>query len=195
MKIAESVEMVEVGSLKSHPENPRIGDIASILASIKKSGFYGTLLVQRGTGYICAGNHRFKAGVKAGIQKFPVQWIDCTAEESLKILLADNKASDVSFFNEGAVASILASLDDAAGTGYSPSDVNALLGSMSDGGQGEKPPADKVSASVMMRIGDGQIQIPNKEFSRWLKGIKRKVGMSHKAVKQEIMRRVNELLK
>src|SRR5262245_16196031 len=54
-------EFAPVLALRPHPQNPRTGDVAAIRASLDVNGWYGAIVAQRSTGFILAGNHRYKA--------------------------------------------------------------------------------------------------------------------------------------
>lgn len=67
MKVLPSeTTSVPVQSIRPHPQNPRKGDVRSIGRSIEAHGFYGRVIVQKSTGYILAGNHRYIAAVESG---------------------------------------------------------------------------------------------------------------------------------
>ena len=124
-------ELVAVARLKPHPKNARQGDEGAIYASIRANGFYGRLIVQKSTGYILVGNHRFRAGLRAGMTEFPVEWVDCDDDRALRILLADNKTADDASYNDVALGQILADLANSSleldGTGYSLDDLDDLI--------------------------------------------------------------------
>ena len=90
----DKIEMVAAGKLACHPDNPRRGDVDSIRESISANGFYGALVVQRSTGHILAGNHRFMAAQAEGLEKFPVIYVDVDDDEAKYILVVDNRSSD-----------------------------------------------------------------------------------------------------
>ena len=90
-----SVEMVDVSDLIKHPENPRVGDINAIAASIKANGWWGTIVAQKSTSYVLAGNHRLEAAVKLQMATVPVYWVDVDDQQAIKILLADNKTAEL----------------------------------------------------------------------------------------------------
>lgn len=114
-------EMVAVGDLTTHPGNPRRGDLASVKASIEVNGFYGTIVAQRSTGYVLAGNHRLMAARELGMAEVPVVWVDCDDTRARAILAADNRTSELGGFDSEALAQLLEGLrieDALDGTGY-----------------------------------------------------------------------------
>jgi hypothetical protein len=136
-------EDVPVADLIPHPQNPRRGNVAAIVASIRANGWFGVLVVQRSTRYVLAGNHRLAAAVELGIEAEPVQWIDCDDRTALRILLADNRTSDLAHYSDD-LDTLLRSLvvaddltwpngpsdvlDSLAGTGYEFGARGRMLG-------------------------------------------------------------------
>lgn len=124
------VEDVPVDLLKQHPMNPRRGDVDAIVESIKVNGFYGTVVVQKSTNYILAGNHRWLAAQRAGLDSVPVMWLDVTDVQAKKILLADNRMNDRAIYDEAELQSLLRSViahDDLRGTGFDATDIDKLI--------------------------------------------------------------------
>lgn len=129
--INDGTELVAIDSLESHPDNPRHGDVERIAESIRENGFYGTLIVQRSTRRILAGNHRWLGAKEAGLAEVPVTWVDVTDDQARKILLVDNKASDDASYDSLALAELLQKIEEEdgtlTGTGFSDDDLAALL--------------------------------------------------------------------
>lgn len=125
------IEYVEVNTLTLHPRNARDGDIGAIITSIQQNGWFGTLVAQKSTRYILAGNHRFQAARQLGMTHVPVYWVDCDDERALAILIADNRTSDIGRWDEQGLIDILSDLqqsDMLLGTGYDDEDLAKLLG-------------------------------------------------------------------
>lgn len=129
------IEYAAVTDLQPHPNNAREGDIGAIITSIKENGWFGTLVVQKSTKYILAGNHRYKAAVQIGMTHVPVYWVDCDDQRALAILVADNRTSDIGRWNEDGLLDILVGLQSAdmlLGTGYDDEDIAKLMGEMTE---------------------------------------------------------------
>ena len=149
-----ALTQVALDKLKPHPRNPRQGDVGAIHESITENGFYGALVVQKSTGYILAGNHRWKAAKEAGLKRLPVLYVDVDDDRALRILLADNRTNDLAAYDEPALAAmlkgILAETDTLAGTGYDADALDALLRDCDMGGlvqEDEAPPLPKTARS------------------------------------------------
>lgn len=127
----QATELLPLDSVRPHPRNPRQGDIGAIHESITANGFYGTIIAQRSTGYILAGNHRWQALRKTGVNTVPVTWVDVDDDHALRILLADNRTNDLATYDDTALSEILKDImEDAgtlAGTGYDGDDLDDLL--------------------------------------------------------------------
>lgn len=120
------VEYVEPTRLQTHPENPRQGDVGAIYTSIKHHGVYTPVIAQRSTGHILVGNHRYRAMLEAGLTEIPVIWRDVDDETGVKIMLADNRSSDLASNDESAVLDLLQRLPDLDGSLYDGDDLDDL---------------------------------------------------------------------
>lgn len=122
MKIDQEYELVPVGGdhdiLKEHPRNPNKGDEDGISESIDVNGWYGAVTAQRSTGYVLAGNHRFRQALKKGADVVPTIWRDVDDETAIRILLADNRIARKGVLDEELVTELLESLETLDGTGY-----------------------------------------------------------------------------
>jgi ParB-like chromosome segregation protein Spo0J len=139
---------VSLDRLREHPENPRRGDLRSLEESVTTLGFYGALYVQEGTGYVLAGNHRYRQLRLLGASAVDVIWLQVDAATARKILLVDNRVGDLGTYDTQALARVLDDLlttDSLAGTGYSVADLDALLQSL--------PPVEDVMPGAGGRAG------------------------------------------
>lgn len=131
---AEQVyRIADLSELTEHPRNPRQGDVGAISVSIERNGFYGALTVQKSTGYILGGNHRKKALAALGITRVPIIERDVDDETAMRILLADNRHSDLATYDDPLLLELLmeeAARDNLHGTGYTGDDIDLLLGDM-----------------------------------------------------------------
>lgn len=106
--VENDVENVKVEDLTLHPENPRIGNIDAIVRSIEANGWWGTLVAQKSTRNVLAGNHRLAAARQIGIPEVPVFWVDVDDDHALRILLADNRTTDLGEYDDSILADLLA---------------------------------------------------------------------------------------
>jgi hypothetical protein len=111
----DSVDLgVPIGKLDCHPENPRTGDLDAISQSLERHGFYGVVVAQKSTGFVLAGNHRLIAARAAGLTKLDVAWLDCDDDEARRILLADNRSTDLAAYDSQKLSELLARLESSA---------------------------------------------------------------------------------
>ena len=117
-------------SITPHPDNPRRGDVRAIRGSIEATGFYGAVIVQRSSGYIIAGSHRWQAARAIGADTVPALVADVTDEEAVRIMAADNRTSDLAGYDAQTQLQMLMGLAEMeagmAGSGYGPSDLEEL---------------------------------------------------------------------
>ncbi|MDF5756634.1 ParB N-terminal domain-containing protein [Spongiactinospora sp. TRM90649] len=120
---SQTYRLVAVAELEPHPNNPHRGDVEVIGESIDENGFFGAVLVQRSRMRIIAGEHRWRGAMARGLAEVPCVLIDVDDERARRILLADNRTAALGYEDPEALAALLASLDDLAGTGYSDGDL------------------------------------------------------------------------
>jgi ParB-like chromosome segregation protein Spo0J len=140
-----------VTALKPHPRNVNEGDLGAILESINENGFYGSIVAQRSTGFILAGNHRYQAAVQAGASEVPVTWVDVDDARALRILLADNRTTRLGRDDQEALTLLLQELardGGLAGTGYDGDDLDDLLKELNT----EPPEVQDLSANFTGKL-------------------------------------------
>ena len=127
-------EEVDVTTIKTHPANPRRGDLDVIKDSISVNGFYGSVVVNKRTSHILAGNHRYLAAKALGYDKVPVTWVDVGEHEEKRILTADNRTSELGGYDEAILVDLLKELSDEGmleGTGYGADDLEDMIADLS----------------------------------------------------------------
>lgn len=169
-RVLVTSDTVKVTDLREHPSNPRRGDVDTIVASLEAHGQYRPIVAQRTTRHILAGNHTWKAAKRLGWQHVAVTWVDVDDETAARILIADNRASDLATYDDGRLAELLRTLPDLDGTGFDRHDLDRLegvfdrpTGSPSGAEPGTKPPADLPP----IRIGRFILLMSAPDFVRW----------------------------
>jgi len=119
-------ERKKVAELKPHPENPRRGDVEAIAESLSAHGQYRPITVQKSTGFVLAGNHTLAAAASLGWDEVAVVVVDVDDEQARRILLVDNRTADMGSYDDDALVSLLQSLEDLGGTGYTFEDIPSL---------------------------------------------------------------------
>lgn len=141
MKILnERLEMADLKKIKPHPKNARKGDVELLGNLIEVNGFYGALVVQRSTGHILVGNHRYKAALEKGAKQLPVLYVDVDDDRAQRILAGDNRSNDLAGYDDQLLAELLGDIQAMLGTGFDDDDYRALLGD--EGKKGRTDPDD-----------------------------------------------------
>ena len=148
---AQEYAFADVDQIREHPENPHVGDVRTIRESISVNGFYGALIVQKSSGFILAGNHRFRTAVAAGARKLPTLFLDVDDDTARRILAVDNRAAPLGAEDEKLLLNLLGVIPDLAGTGYDLEDLQKL--------SAEELPKEK------REVFEQSVQVtPNREF-------------------------------
>lgn len=132
---------IHPGELSTYHKNPRRGDVDAIAASLRVHGQYKPVVVNRGThtsrpNEVLAGNHTLMAFRDLAEQhpederwqSILVHWIDVDDDRAARIVLVDNRASEVGTIDNDALYELLTTLDtdDLAGTGYDAEYIDML---------------------------------------------------------------------
>ncbi|MFI1100283.1 ParB N-terminal domain-containing protein [Streptomyces melanogenes] len=132
--IPESLQplAVLVGDLAPYHRNPRNGDIPSIAESLTVNGQYKAIVVNKGThtgraNEILAGNHTYAAAQQLGWERIAATWVDVDEDAAKRIVVVDNRTSDLAGYDSALLAEILEDLPDLGGTGYDQEALDALL--------------------------------------------------------------------
>jgi DNA modification methylase len=163
--INKGIEQVNIDLLKHHPRNANQGDVEAIKKSLAVNGWYGSVVANMSTKHILAGNHRVMAAKALGWETVPVQWVDVTPEEELRILVVDNRTTRIGQDDTTKITDILAELANTPigleGTGYGAADLDALIDELA----GTADPAelltdpDEVPEEVETRCKPGDLWI------------------------------------
>lgn len=122
--------VIPIDCVELHPRNPRQGDVAAVAASLARFGQQKPIVVQRSTGYVCAGNHVLRAALSLGWTEIAANVEDLGDAEAIAFMLSDNRTADLGGYDDVLLAAILAEQqedDNLAATGYDADDVATLL--------------------------------------------------------------------
>jgi hypothetical protein len=143
-----NLERLDVSDLALFHKNPRRGNVDAIVDSIRANGIYKPIVVNRGSltgrpNEVLAGNHTVQA-VRRLAEEEPdnARWsaldayvVDVDEENASRIVIVDNRTSDLAATDDRTLLDLLATLDDVEGTGYIDDDVDdlrAMLEEMDD---------------------------------------------------------------
>lgn len=148
-----TIEIVPIDSIKPYERNPRRGDLDEIQASLRYHGQYKPIVVRKQTKEILVGNHTWHAAKAEG-------WADIAIvrrsvpsdDDAAKIVLVDNRTSDLAGYDEPELASLLQDLPDLEGTGFDPGDMDKMLAEFAGGLDDPHPP--ELPTDPTTRTGD-----------------------------------------
>lgn len=132
-----------IGDLHLFEGNPRQGDVDAIKASLKVHGQYKPVLVNAGTytkrpDEVLAGNHTVMA-MRQLAEEEPndprwqhvYAWIgDYDDDQAARIVLIDNRASELGDSDTRLLLELMAEMDDLDGTGYTQDDIDLMAASL-----------------------------------------------------------------
>lgn len=121
--------MVDIDSVRQHPDNYNMGDTDAIAESIEISGMYRPLYVQESTGFIIAGNHSWAACKQLGASVVPVVLLNVDDNTAKRIMVADNRIASKAIADPALLLTLLdelATTDSLLGTGYAGHDLEVL---------------------------------------------------------------------
>lgn len=100
--------LVPIDQVKQHPDNPNNGDDENLIESIQVNGFVTVITADANTGYIVAGNTRYRALLALGATHIPVLWVDHWDKDgALRYLVGDNESSRKAVMDEAARLDLL----------------------------------------------------------------------------------------
>jgi hypothetical protein len=118
---------IPVAAITEHPGNPNEGNESLIMESLAVHGFFGAIGVQRSTGRIIWGNHRYRDARKLGAAALPGFWLDVDDDQAAKIMAVENEATRQGRNNEAKLLALLRPLSNLAGTGYTDAKLETML--------------------------------------------------------------------
>jgi len=130
--MALTVEQVTLENLTPHPDNPRRSDPAGIAESLMTNGQFKPIVVSRDD-VILAGFHTTRAAASLGwatldAVRLP---IDGASDAARRVMLADNRTSDLSTYDDRTLAGLLSELaasdEGLLGTAWDADDYADLL--------------------------------------------------------------------
>lgn len=123
----------ELSGLVHYPGNARRGDVEAVRESLRTNGQFRPLLVQVSTSHVLTGNHTLDGMLAEGWDSADVALIDCDDDTARRIVIADNRTSDLGGYDERALADLLREIgDDLTGTGFDQDDFDDLLASIEE---------------------------------------------------------------
>jgi len=179
-----AVASVPINSLEGYPLNPRRGDIEAIAQSLKTHGQYRPIVVQYGTNFILAGNHTFKAAKKLGWRKIKITYIEVDEQMARKIVLADNRLTDLATYNEPLLKNLLTALPDLEGTGFSESEVEILDRLMTGQEKSPEGGSKPLPSDPEVKISAWRFTVELEAYTAWKEALYKDAPTKQKAIKE-----------
>lgn len=134
VRFAEGVKplLVPIDQVKQHPDNPNNGDDENLVESIKVNGFVTAITADAKTGYITAGNTRYRALHALGATEIPVIWVDhWEGTDSIRYLVGDNASGRRAVMDPNQLAALLGQIAETpqglAGSSITHPEYEAML--------------------------------------------------------------------
>jgi ParB-like chromosome segregation protein Spo0J len=118
---------VRLDELHQYANNPRRGNVKLIAESLREYGQYKPITVNKATNEILVGNHTYLAAKELGWTEIEATFIEVDAETAAKIVLIDNRATDLSEYDNNALLELLERLNDLEHTGYGDDEFDDVL--------------------------------------------------------------------
>lgn len=153
--LAGSGRRANLSELNLFHKNPRVGNVDVIKASLRAHSQYKPVVVNKGThtgrpNEILAGNHTVKA-IRDLAEENPddERWatvdvweIDVDDDRAGRIVVADNRTSELGHTDEEALLELLQDLEDLDGTGYEDEDLDDLVALLQENEEDEAAAAE-----------------------------------------------------
>jgi ParB-like chromosome segregation protein Spo0J len=161
-------ETVQITNLIPYPANPREGDVGAIIESLEANGQYRPIVANKRTGHILTGNHTYLAAKALGWFEIAVSWVDVDEDQELKIVLVDNRTSDLATYDTIELKTHLVnSAGQFKGTGFQAEDVSEIL----SGGQSK--PGNQPIGRTSCKVGEYKFRASTDELNQWANKISR----------------------
>jgi hypothetical protein len=115
VRFSKSLEplLLPIDQVKQHPDNPNNGDDDNLIESIQVNGFVTAITADANTGYIVAGNTRYRALCALGATQIPVIWEEkWDSTGAIRYMVGDNASSRRAVMDEGQLLALLGTLAD-----------------------------------------------------------------------------------
>lgn len=198
-----SGELVEVGKLKPHPDNPNFhpdSQIELLSKIIRENGMRAPVVVSKLSGYIIKGHARLAAAKRAGLRKIPVDFQDYDDRGAeLADMLADNRISELAELDLSQANQIIDELEememDLDLTGFDAEGLeNILLRTDPEDVFDDDPPGDSSESDetdVVIQCGEYRFKLQRGYYLQWIESVKKEANFD----KSEILKMIQKRLK
>ena len=157
---ALEVQEMPIDSVAPFHHNARDGDIGAIAQSLETLGQYRPIIVNKQTREILVGNHTWLAAKALGWKTIGVAWVEVDDETATRIVLVDNRTTDLATYDEALLRQILLSVPTLEGTGWDGDDMDDLL-------KGLQTRAKAIKRQRLV-VGGYRVPVEPNELNEWL---------------------------
>ena len=155
-----------------------------ITESLRFHGQYRPIVADP-SGQILAGNHTWRAAKDLGWDEIAVVVAHVTDKEGRRIMLADNRTTDLGWDDSVLLAELLGGLPDLEGTGYDEEDLKRLIAAAERKFEENPPPESQGGggggrgdlSSGVFKIGKREIKVDVGGFAMWAEAITSEHGL------------------
>jgi ParB-like chromosome segregation protein Spo0J len=118
-----------IRDLVPYPGNPRQGDVGMLTGLLRIHGQYRPIVVNKRNNRVLAGNHLMEAAKQLGWERIGVSWVDADADTEKRIVLVDNRASDLASYDMEALGRLVSGTGAAGieAAGYTLGDLDDII--------------------------------------------------------------------
>lgn len=154
-------------------------NMEAITDSLREFGQYKPIVIQKSTRRILAGNARYEALKKLGVQDIACVEADVDNITATRIALTDNRTAELAEWDFNALSALFNRIDDAPLPGWSMEEITALCSSemiQEDGQDGTSgaSPWDRMGSGgsgVQFTCGEISATISHDVYNRFLEGV------------------------
>lgn len=140
--------------------NAREGDIGSICESLSTLGQFRPIIVNRKDREILVGNHTWAAAKALGWKSIAVSWVDVDAETATRIVLVDNRTTDLATYDEALLRQTMIDTRDLQGTGWDSEDMNDLFSGLEA--------RAKATKRIKLKVGQYLVPVESEKLLEWI---------------------------
>jgi hypothetical protein len=159
LAILETQEL-PIDSVEPFYRNAREGDIGAICESLSMLGQFRPIVVNRRTREILVGNHTWAAAKALNWKTIAVSWVDVDEETATRIVLVDNRATDLATYDEALLRQTMIDTGDLQGTGWDYEDMNDLFSGMET--------RAKATKRVKLKVGPYLVPVESEALMEWI---------------------------
>jgi ParB-like chromosome segregation protein Spo0J len=133
--------------------------------SLREHGQYSPVITTL-SGTILAGHHLVQAALRLGWTEVAIWPVDVSDAIARRILIADNRTSDLATYDSTALVELLRSVPDLIGTGFDADELAALESALDGAPVGGGVPKVDVDKE-QLRIGTYRFEVESDTFGAW----------------------------